>query len=307
MSTSTASPSVRYSKPVQHLEPGDHVVTLNGVDLHYRVSGNGPLLFMIPPGWGLGSSYLQKGFKFLQDRFRLVFIDTRGSGLSGRPADAAKMSSHDMADDLEALREHLDLPSIWILGHSNSGAIALSYAERYRDRVEKMILIDSQVLGFTAANDTQAFLKERAEHPQYKVAIQTALRGFSGQIDFSASDENLTEFVGQILPLYLQRPEKNLKFAQGQLSGRIASYAFRAQVAADQAAKVDQIVLLDQIRAAVLIISGRHDWICPVAVAERLHQDIPNSRLVVFEESGHMPWLEEPATFAAEVIQFLEA
>src|SRR5271154_685556 len=126
MSTSTASPSVRYSKPVQHLEPGDHVVTLNGVDLHYRVSGNGPLLFMIPPGWGLGSSYLQKGFKFLQDRFRLVFIDTRGSGLSGRPADAAKMSSHDMADDLEALREHLDLPSIWILGHSNSGAIALS-------------------------------------------------------------------------------------------------------------------------------------------------------------------------------------
>jgi proline iminopeptidase len=56
----------------------------------------------------------------------------------------------------------------------------------------------------------------------------------------------------------------------------------------------------------VLIISGRHDWICPVAVAERLHQGILNSRLLVFEESGHMPWLEEPARFAAEVIQFLE-
>ncbi len=303
---STVSPSARSSKATEHLEPGDHTVTLNGVDLHYLVSGNGPLLFIVPPGWGVGSGYLQKGFKFLQDRFRVVFIDTRGSGLSGRPADPAKMSSHDMADDLEALREHLGLPSLRLLGHSNSGAILLSYAERYRDRVEKMILIDSQVLGYPAANDTQAFLQERAGHPQYKTAIQTALRGFSGQIDFGASDESLTTFVGQILPLYLQRPEKNLNFAREQMSGRIASYAFRAQVAADQAAGVDQTTLLDRIRASVLIISGRHDWICPVAVAERLHQGIANSRLVVFEESGHMPWLEEPAAFSAELIQFLE-
>jgi proline iminopeptidase len=295
------------SKSTGQLEPGDHIVPLNGVELHYRVSGNGPLLFLIPPGWGVGSGYLQRAFKFLQDRFRLVFVDTRGSGLSGCPADDAKMSSHDMADDIEALREHLGLPSIRILGHSNSGAIALSYAERYCDRVEKMILIDSQVLGFAGANDTQAFLQARAEHPQYKTAIQTALRGFSGKIDFGASDESLTAFVGEILSLYLQHPEKNLKALQEQLSGRIASYAYRAQNAADRAAGVDQTVLLDQIRASVLIISGRHDWICPLAVAERLHQGIPNSRLVVFEESGHMPWLEEPARFSAEVIQFLEA
>jgi pimeloyl-ACP methyl ester carboxylesterase len=300
------SPSLRSSESTGQPEPGDHVATLNGVDLHYSVSGNGPLLFLIPPGWGVGSSYLRRGFTFLQDRFRLVFLDMRGSGLSGRPADAAKMSSHDMADDIEALREHLGLPSIWILGHSNAGAIALSYAERYRDRVEKMVLIDSQVFGFAAANDTQAFLQARAEHPQYKTAVQTALSGFSGKIDFAASDESLTAFVGQILPLYFQHPEKNLNAAQEQLSGRIASYAFRAQNAADQAAGVDQTVLLDQIRASVLIISGRHDWICPVAVAERLHEGIPNSRLVVFEESGHMPWLEEPATCAAELVQFLE-
>jgi proline iminopeptidase len=302
----TVSPSAHFSRPTELPEPGDHVVSLNGVDLHYRVSGNGPLLFLIPAGWGLGSDYLQRGLSFLQDRFRVVFIDTRGSGLSGRPADDAKMSSHDMADDIEALREHLDLPSIRILGHSNSGAIALSYAERYPDRVEKMVLIDSQVLGFPAANDTQAFLQARAEHPQYKTAIQTALRGFSGQIDFAASDESLTTFVEQILPLYLQHPEKNLTAALEQLSGRISSYAFRAQNAADEAARVDQTVFLDQILAPVLVISGRNDWICPVAVAERLHKGIPDSRLVVFEESGHLPWLEEPAKFSAEVIRFLE-
>ncbi len=74
---STVSPSARSSKTTEHLEPGDHIVNLNGVDLHYLVAGNGPLLFIVPPGWGVGSGYLQKGFKFLQDRFRVVFIDTR--------------------------------------------------------------------------------------------------------------------------------------------------------------------------------------------------------------------------------------
>jgi len=224
----------------ERLEPGDHAVALNGVILHYRISGNGPLLFLLSPGWGVGSAYLQRGFKFLQDRFRLVFIDTRGSGLSGRPTDVAKMSSHDMADDLEALREYLDLPSIQILGHSNAGAIGLSYAERYKHRVKKLVLIASQVLGLNAIGDTQIILNARADDPRFKAAVQTAVSGLSGQIDFAASDESLTAFVGQILPLYLSCPEKHLLLAQEQLSGKIASYAFRAQNAADKAAKVDQ-------------------------------------------------------------------
>ena len=303
---STTPHSASLSESTERLESGDHATTLNGVDLHYCICGNGPLLFLIPPGWGVGSNYLQKGFKFLQDRFRLVFVDTRGSGLSGRPADVAKMSSNDMADDLEALRDYLGLSSIQILGHSNSGAIALSYAERYPDRVEKVVLIGSQVLGLSAAADTQAILNARANDPRYKAAVQTAVSGLSGQIDFAASDESLTAFVGQIFPLYLNHPEKNLVLAQEHVSGEIASYAYQAQNAADKAAGVDQTALLDQIRASVLIMYGRHDWICPIALAERLHAGIPRSRLVVFEESGHIPWLEEPERFAAELIQFLE-
>jgi proline iminopeptidase len=287
--------------------PGDHVVNLNGVDLHYRVEGNGPLLFLISPGWGVGSGYLQKGFKFLLERFRLVFIDTRGSGLSGRPADRAKMSSDDMADDLEALREYLGLATLRVLGHSNSGAIGLSYAERYPERVDKLVLIDSQMLGFNAGSVTQAFLETRAEDPRYKPAVQAAIGHFSGQTKPLANDADLSAFVANILPLYLHSPEKNLAFAQEQLLvGPIALYAFEAQNAADKAAGGDQSALLDRVRAPVLIMIGRHDWICPVPVSERLHAGLPRSRLVMFEESGHMPWLEEPEKFAAELVRFLE-
>ena len=115
----------------------DHTVRLNGVDIHYRTIGDGPVIFLVSPGWGVASGYLQRAFSSLAKQLRLVFIDTRGSGLSGRPADPMQMGSVDMANDLEALRVHLGLSEISILGHSNSGAIALAYAARYPDRVSK--------------------------------------------------------------------------------------------------------------------------------------------------------------------------
>jgi pimeloyl-ACP methyl ester carboxylesterase len=82
----------------------DHTVTSNGVDLHYRSIGEGPVLFLVPPGRGVASNYLQRGFSSLAKNQRLVFIDTRGSGLSVGRRILSEWEQVDMADDLEALR-----------------------------------------------------------------------------------------------------------------------------------------------------------------------------------------------------------
>ena len=283
----------------------DHTVTLNGVDIHYRTIGDGPVLFLVSPGWGVASGYLQRAFSSLAKHLKLVFIDTRGSGLSGRPADPTRMGSVDMANDLESLRAHLGLSKISILGHSNSGAIALAYAARYTDRVSKLVLIDSQVLGLSAAADTQRILQDRASDPRFKKATRIVSTFFTGQMDPATSDESLEAFIAQVLPLFLHRPEKSLPLAEEQLSGPISSYAFASQYAADAAFQIDQTKSLGAIRAKVLIMVGRHDYICPVALSERLHEGIPESQLVIFEESGHLPWLEEPNAFFVELERFL--
>jgi proline iminopeptidase len=283
----------------------DHTVTLNEVDIHYRTIGEGPVLFLVSPGWGVASGYLQRAFSSLAKHLRLVFIDTRGSGLSGRPADPMRMGSVDMANDLEALRAHLGLSEISILGHSNSGAIALAYAARYTDRVSKLVLIDSQVLGLSADADTQRILENRATDPRFKEATRIVSTFFTGQMNPATSDESLEAFIAQVLPLFLHSPEKSLPLAKEQLSGPISSYAFVSQYAADAAFPIDQTKSLGAIRAKALIMVGRHDYICPVALSERLHEGIPESRLVIFEESGHLPWLEEPNAFFAELERFL--
>ena len=43
--------------------------------------------------------------------------------------------------------------------------------------------------------------------------------------------------------------------------------------------------------------AGRYDWICPPSQAHILHEGLPNSELVIFEESGHLPYVEEPELF----------
>lgn len=288
------------------LNQGSHFAELNGVKLHYRIKGNGSLLFVVSPGWGIGSLYLQRGLDFLTERFRVVFVDTRGSGLSGRPNDATMMSSNQMADDLDALRSHLGLSTITLLGHSNGGAIALSFAQRYAERVSKLILIDSQLFGFSAAEDTHRFLSIWADNPDYSSAVNLARRFFSGKDNAPRNDEEITEFVDNILALYLYNPAKNLATVRQQLSGKpISLYAFGSQNAADAAAQNDQTVWLHLIKVPVLIVSGRHDWICPIAVAERMHAGIENSTLEIFEESGHLPWIEEPIKFQPKIVHFL--
>ena len=285
----------------------DYTVTVNGADLYYQAIGNGPALFLVPPGWGVGSAYLQRGFNSLSEHFRLIFIDTRGSGHSGRPADPLKMGSVDMADDLESLRIHLGLSKISILGHSNSGAIALSYAERFPSHVNKLILIDSQVLGLSAAADTQKFLQERAADPRYETAVKVVSTFFSGQLDPAQNDESLESFINQTLPLYLHKPEMTLALLKLHISGTISSYAFTSQFAADAANRTDLTQSLNRITARVLITVGRHDYICPLALSEHLHKGIPQSQLVIFEESGHFPWVEEPRKFFAALNAFLSS
>jgi proline iminopeptidase len=215
------------------------------------------------------------------------------------------MGSIDMADDLEALRVHLDLSEISILGHSHSGAIALSYAARYPDRVSKLVLIDSQVLGLSGAADTQRILQNRSTDPRFEEATRVVSTFFTGQMNPASSDESLESFIGQVLPLYLHSPEKSLSLAQKQLSGPISSYAFTSQFAADRTIPTDHTKSLAAITAKVLIMVGRHDFICPVTLSERLHEGIPESSLVIFEESGHFPWLEEPNALFAELERFL--
>ena len=74
------------------LQPGEHDVILNGLSFHYTVSGQGPLLVVQAPGWGIGSAYLRNGLAPLTQHFTVLTYDPRGSGQSSHAVDYRLLS-----------------------------------------------------------------------------------------------------------------------------------------------------------------------------------------------------------------------
>src|SRR6201986_5386786 len=92
--------------------------------LSYERRGGGPLLVCHPGGPG-GSAAEFRYFARLDDTFELVLLSPRGSRGSD-PADDYALGSY--VADVEALREHLGVEQLNLLGFSHGGAVAMSYA-----------------------------------------------------------------------------------------------------------------------------------------------------------------------------------
>src|SRR5580693_6177420 len=97
-----------------------------------------PLVFLHGgPGYNSYSFEKTIGAK-LEDHAQMIYFDERGSGRSERPwTKNYEMAS--LTQDLEALRKSLGIPQISLIGHSFGGTIALEYAARYPDQVQKLI------------------------------------------------------------------------------------------------------------------------------------------------------------------------
>ena len=98
--------------------------TPEGLTLSYERRGNGPLLVCHPGGPG-GSAAEFRDFAGLDDTFELVLLSPRGSHGSD-PADDYSLESY--VADLEALRGHLGVERLDLLGFSHGGIVAIAYA-----------------------------------------------------------------------------------------------------------------------------------------------------------------------------------
>jgi pimeloyl-ACP methyl ester carboxylesterase len=119
------------------------------------------------------------------------------------------------------------------------------------------------------------------------------------------TDDALGQHLDELLPLFFRDPGENLPLLQTAMAGPNSSWVSHAQGAADRLSSAEQSVASANICAQTLILVGRHDWLCPVAISEQLHAGLQRSKLVVFENAGHFPWIEEPDRFFPEVTDFL--
>lgn len=280
------------------LQPGEHDVTVNGLSIHYTVRGHGPLLVVQAPGWGIGSAYLRNGLAPLEKQFTVLTYDPRGSGRSSHAVDYSLLNESDMADDLEQLRRAWDVPVLDLIGHSNGGAIAIAYAERYPDKVHKLMLVGTQLIGFS---DPQATRKEsawRRADPHFEVALDR----FAGPAP--TTDADFTQWFRDTAAYYEYDPSRSDAAFLRTVTAPLTAAAYALYTTTAVRPEVPPLSALATVKARTLILVGRHDPVCPVEVSEKLQHDIPGARLVVYEDTGHFPWIEQPEQFFADAASF---
>ena len=161
--------------------------------LAYRINGDGggdPVVCL--PGGPMQDSAYLGDLGGLSGHRRVVTMDLRGTGRSATPEDTSSYRCDRMVDDVEALREHLGLGRIDLLGHSAGTNLVVLYAARYPERVGKLALIgpSAGAIGITVTGETRrecALLRKNEPwFPAAFAALEAAIANKGTADDFEA-------------------------------------------------------------------------------------------------------------------------
>ncbi|MEV0287251.1 MULTISPECIES: alpha/beta hydrolase [unclassified Kribbella] len=267
-------------------------VAPDGVELVYHLVGEGEPVVCVPGGM-LGSAYLGELGGLARHR-QLVMVDLRGTGESGGeswPCDR-------LVGDLEALRRHLGVERVTLLGHSAGASLVTLYAAAYPERVEKLVLATpgTRAVGIEVTADRRRAVLEKRKGEAWYRQVSAA---------FEAIQTGEGSDWAALNPMAYARWDAEAR-AQQELEDRLANYEalgiFNSPEAFDAAATR---AALSKVEAPALVLAGALDWGTDTVAAEEFAEAFPNAQYVVLPGVAHHPWLDDADAFVATVTGFL--
>lgn len=271
--------------------------TVNGAKIFYRVGGRGSafMSFHGAPGFSDHTHFLPY-FDPLEKHFTMIYLDFRGSGRSAQMPPETYTFANFIAD-ADAIREHLGFSKMILLGHSFGGIIALNYALRYQDRLSHLILSGTLPSKSAGPDAVEYALRKVPDLTREELE-----RLIAGKVKDAEEFDRVNRLIA---PLYNYK--KGFEFVYFGKKPASQFYNTHNAVFSTQFASYDVIDRLHEIKVPTLILCGRHDWITPAKHSQLMAEKIPNSKLVIFEESGHYPYIEENDKYLAAIRDFLSA
>jgi pimeloyl-ACP methyl ester carboxylesterase len=260
------------------------LVTRAGHRLAYVDEGRGPLVLF--PTWWV--SHLERDaeapayarfFARLAGRMRVVRYDRAGVGLSDRSPRTYSLDAE--LADFESLVDHLGEPRVLLVGCSCGGPVALAYAAKHPERVDRVVLYGSYLAG------------ELLLHPDAQRALATLVRTHWG-----LGTGTLAELFHPGDGEGQRRFKKNQrKSADAEVAARLLELTFA----------LDARPFVDRVRASVLVVHRKGDGVIPHAEARRLATALPQAELVTLEGTAHHPWDGDGDAVAAAIEAFCGA
>jgi pimeloyl-ACP methyl ester carboxylesterase len=283
----------------QLADPDSRFVNVLGYDLHYKEMGEGERVLILMNGFGGNLYTWRKVMEPLSHYGRVIAFDRIGTGLSAHPIagdwDGKSPYAPSMQPDfLIGLMDALGIKEAILVGNSQGGTVALSTALAYPERVTALVLADPAVY---TSGGPPTWLTPLWSTPQMRRIGPWVANRFLGE----ANSEQLLALAWHDPSKFTQQERKEtLKF----FSVRNRDAALWEYTAANEASDLPDRV--DEIDMPVLVVAGDDDRIVPTEEHIRLSQEIPNARLVIIKDCGHVPQEEKPQEFMSAVAAFLE-
>ncbi len=273
----------------------------DGTRLAYAEVGEGPPLVCLPGGPGRAAAYLEDLAGLSRVR-TLLLLDPRAVGRSEVPADPSTLRFDRVAEDLEALREHLGLETLDLLAHSAGTIVAQAWASAHPARVGLLVLVTpSDRLQGGRRPDLPRIRALSAAEPWYADAKEA-----QDALDEGAPLSQQASLTRATRPFFYgrwdDRTQEHAATADRQTSRR-AQLGFGSD-----AGEIDRSGLLaglGQVTAPVLVVGGSHDALTGVESVQVVADCFPNARTAVLEGAGHFPWVDQPEGFCSAVATFL--
>lgn len=216
----------------------------------------------------------------LGSQVQLVYYDHRGNGRSGRPP-IESLTMDQFADDAADLAASITSEKVIVFGHSYGGFIAQEFAIRHPDKVAGLILCDT-----TPGQLGEGELESSGPPPPQEF-IDLLSNGPYTDVEFA-------EGMKRMLPSFFNRREA----ADVQRSLRDTVYCADANSRGFEVLKQwSSVDRLASITVPTLITVGSHDVFTSPPQTHRIARKMPDAEVVEFSESGHLPWMDEPARF----------
>jgi pimeloyl-ACP methyl ester carboxylesterase len=271
-------------------------VLIHGHRVSYRMAGDGPVVFLVH-GIAGSSEQWEPAMRILAERFTVVAPDLLGHGRSAKPRGDYSLGAY--ASGVRDLLVALDYEAATIVGHSLGGGVAMQFAYQFPERCQRLALVSSGGLGSevhfllrAATLPGSEYVLPLIAHPRLRAAGE-AVAGALRRVGLKAGPD-LAEF-GR---------------GYGSLSDGEARMAFIHSLRAvidpggQRVSATDRLYLAEDM--PTLIVWGRRDPIIPATHAGTAHRGMPGSQLVLLDDSGHFPQLDDPVGFAQVLREFVE-
>ena len=255
-----------------------------GTAIRYRDIGKGDKVILLLHGY-LSSIEIWDDFAGqLGKEFRVIAFDLPGHGVSEVMGEIHTMEF--LADTAKALLDKIEVKSINIIGHSLGGYVALAFGAKYGDMVESLTMFHSY-----PGADTPERAADRARE------IEIVL---SGRKELLTSRNPSRLFAPQNSTRYLSVTDELSQ--QAMLTEDDGIVAILRGIGA----RLDMNEMLQKAPFKQLLIFGKHDQMIDVERAKEIIALHPQAKSIIFEESGHIAFVEQMALAVEEVATFIK-